>query len=204
MKEPQRAFSFMAPRPSAPCLAARMQNCPRAPVPEAAVIPCEGRSSPKRGSKHSSRAFPMPGSQPQDPQALPQSPAPSPLPELLLSSHKQRLWDPRAHPVGSPTVCPWPWAKAGPFGLLPFTSCLSPLPCLLCREGKKQKAPGCGVLFHFIQVPLKRSLYKSEHEDAQETSPGLHGRWRMLRSANVHIYREPPEKKRGRRKSQAW
>lgn len=164
MKEPQRAFSFVAPN-----------GAPNTPL------------EPFQCLAHSLRT----------PQALPRSPAPSPLSELLLSGHKQWLWDPNAHPVGSPTVCPRPWAKAGPFCLLPFTNCLSPLPCLLRGEGRNQKAPGCGVLFHFIQVPLKRSLYKSAHEDAQETSPGLHGRWTTLRSANVHIYREPPEKKKG-------
>lgn len=164
MKEPQRAFSFVAPN-----------GAPKSPL------------EPFQCLAHSLRT----------PLALPRSPAPSPLSELLLSGHKQWLWDPNAHPVGSPTVCPRPWAKAGPFCLLPFTNCLSPLPCLLRGEGRNQKAPGCGVLFHFIQVPLKRSLYKSAHEDAQEMSPGLHGRWTMLRSANVHIYREPPEKKKG-------
>lgn len=164
MKEPQRAFSFVAPN-----------GAPKSPL------------EPFQCLAHSLRT----------PQALPRSPAPFPLSELLLSGHKQWLWDPNAHPVGSPTVCPRPWAKAGPFCLLPFTNCLSPLPCLLRGEGRNQKAPGCGVLFHFIQVPLKRSLYKSAHEDAQETSPGLHGRWTTLRSANVHIYREPPEKKKG-------
>lgn len=164
MKEPQRAFSFVAPN-----------GAPKSPL------------EPFQCLAHSLRT----------PLALPRSPAPSPLSELLLSGHKQWLWDPNAHPVGSPTVCPRPWAKAGPFCLLPFTNCLSPLPCLLRGEGRNQKAPGCGVLFHFIQVPLKRSLYKSAHEDAQETSPGLRGRWTTLRSANVHIYREPPEKKKG-------
>lgn len=185
-----------------------MMGCKNAELPQGSSprICCHtlGRQEkPQMGSKPSSRAFPMPGSQPQDPLALPQSPAPSPLPELLLSSHRQWLWDPYApHPVGSPTVCPWP--KQGPSvcSHSPVVSARSHV----CSAGKEKnrRHRDVGFLFHFIQVPLKRSLYKSEHEDAQEASPGLHGRWRMLRSANVHIYREPPEKKRGRRKSQAW
>lgn len=95
-----------------------------------------------------------------------------------------------------PTLWAAPFVCPRPRTLLP-APILSPLPRLLRGEGRNQKAPGCGALFHFIQVPLKRSLYKSAHEDAQETPAGLHGRWRMLRSANVHIYREPPEKNKG-------
>lgn len=59
-----------------------------------------------------------------------------------------------------------------------------------CSTGKekKQQAVGCGVLFHFIQVPLKRSLYKSAHENAEET-PGLHGHCTYLQG--------PPKKKGG-------
>lgn len=120
---------------------------------------------------------------------------------LLLSGCGQWLWG--QGPEGL-------WPPHPPCGLPnqshpPDTPVGSPGPgSLLRREGRNQQALGCGVLFHFIQVPLKRSLYKSAHEDAQETSPGLHSQRRMLHLANVHIYREPPEKKRGRRKSQAW
>lgn len=111
--------------------------------------------------------------------------------QWLWGQGPEGLWPPRP-PCGFPDQSHPPATPTGSPG------------SLLRREGRNQQALGCGVLFHFIQVPLKRSLYKSAHEDAQETSPGLHSQRRMLRLANVHIYREPPEKKRGRRKSQAW
>lgn len=65
--------------------------------------------------------------------------------------------------------------------------------CSMGKE-KKQQAVGCGVLFHFIQVPLKRSLYKSAHENAEGNAGAA---WPL------YIFTGTPRKKRGRRKSRA-
>lgn len=59
--------------------------------------------------------------------------------------------------------------------------------CSMGKE-KKQQAVGSGVLFDFIQVPLKRSLYKSAHENAEGNAGAA---WPL------YIFTGTPEKKGG-------
>lgn len=134
-------------------------------------------------------AMVKPGSQPLGPpQHPPEHPALSPLPGPV---------DPRSWAIPLRATPRFPWAgtcpatpqgssqtpqphhmpkpTSGPFAQ-PIPSSTTPAGCqgpghLLSGEGRNQQAVGHGVLFQFIQVPLKRSLYKPAHENAEETLP---------------------------------
>lgn len=155
-----------------------------------------------RRAQHGAPRAPLkPGSQPLGPHSVPSNPWHRPFccSQTLGDSPGGNTsvpwgWDLPGHPSREPTAAPAPPrapARGPEQGSSPDLSHPPAAGRLLRGEGRNQQAMGRGVLFRFIQVPLKRSLYKSAHENAEGDVAGA------ARPLYIFTGDPPPPRKKG-------